>query len=70
MTRNPFTGPESASAPDPLDRIDAVLAEVALDYCAGRIDEAEAIQRLIEAGCTPAGAEIHVARWRDGTEEH
>lgn len=34
------------------------------DLAAGRIDETEALARLEEAGCTPAGAEEHIRRWR------
>jgi hypothetical protein len=43
--------------------IDEKLDEIAADYTEGRIDEKEAYDRCIEAGCTPAGAGIHVSTW-------
>jgi hypothetical protein len=50
------------SADDPTPR---VLDETADAFAAGYLDETEAVQRLIDAGFTRAGAEIHVARWKD-----
>lgn len=41
------------------DRLDVI----ARDLGAGYIDEAEAIERCREAGCTPANAVGHVNRW-------
>ena len=41
------------------DRLDVIAA----DLGAGYIDEAEAIERCCEAGCTPDGAAWHVNRW-------
>lgn len=39
------------------------LDEIAEEFTSGQIDEPEAYERCLEAGCTPAGARIHVARW-------
>jgi hypothetical protein len=39
------------------------LARIAARLAAGDIDEAEAYQRCLEAGCTPRMARLHVAYW-------
>ena len=51
----------SEARPD-LD-LDDVLAQVAEEFVSGYVDEAEAVARLVDAGCTRRGAEIHVSRW-------
>ena len=45
--------------------IDRQLEEIAAALTSGQIDEPEAYQRCLDAGCTPAGAAIHVNRWRE-----
>jgi hypothetical protein len=39
------------------------LALIAAELSAGLIDEPEAYQRCLDAGCTPHGARVHVASW-------
>ena len=46
-----------------LPRIDEDLAQIEDDFTAGLVDEREAYDRCLEAGCTPEGARTHAARW-------
>jgi hypothetical protein len=56
--------PRDAQHGDRLARLPEVLDQVSAAFAGGQIDEVEAEQRLIDAGCTREGAEIHVARWK------
>jgi hypothetical protein len=46
------------------DLLREAICAVGDDSTAGVIDEAEALARLDDLGCTARGAEEHVARWK------
>jgi hypothetical protein len=46
------------------DPLWAAICSVGDDFTADQVDEAEALARLVDLGCTEAGAESHLARWK------